>query len=196
ITRQIELADNTDDPHERAARCTFVVVGAGYTGTEVAAHGTLFTRDLARPHERLRDQPIRWLLLDLAPRVMAELDRRLSTAADRDAQRQGNLVAGIVAASYGTGSRRPYRHRDLGFVVDLGGAQAAANPLHVPMAGPVAKAVTRGYHLLAMPANRARVLADWILDAMLPRQGVQLGLVRSPAVPLDTASPELPRAFR
>ncbi|MFE6806469.1 hypothetical protein ACFVEN_33085 [Streptomyces sp. NPDC057681] len=32
------------------------------------------------------------------------------------------------------------------------------------------------------------------LDAVLPRQAVQLGLVRSRSVPLDTASPEPARA--
>ena len=32
---------------EQDARCTFVVVGAGYTGTEVAAHGQLLTRAVA-----------------------------------------------------------------------------------------------------------------------------------------------------
>jgi hypothetical protein len=31
------LAEMATDPHERAARCTFVVIGAGYTGTEVTA---------------------------------------------------------------------------------------------------------------------------------------------------------------
>lgn len=44
-----------------------------------------------------------------------------------------------------------------------------------------------------MPGNRVRVAADWLLDAVLPRQAVQLGLVRSWSVPLDTASPELAR---
>jgi hypothetical protein len=38
ITRQLELAEVATDPHERAARWTFVV-GAGDTGTEVTAHG-------------------------------------------------------------------------------------------------------------------------------------------------------------
>jgi NADH dehydrogenase len=57
----------------------------------------------------------------------------------------------------------------------------------------VAGAVTRGYHLAAMPGNRVRVAADWLLDAVLPRQSVQLGLVRSWSAPLDTASPELSR---
>jgi NADH dehydrogenase len=109
------------------------------------------------------------------------------------AWRQGKVAARNVAASLGEGEPRPYRHRDLGFVVDLGGAQAAANPLGVPLSGPPAGLVTRGYHLAAMPGNRVRVAADWLLDAVLPRQGVQLGLVRSWSVPLDTASPELAR---
>ncbi|WP_345485335.1 NAD(P)/FAD-dependent oxidoreductase, partial [Planotetraspora phitsanulokensis] len=57
LIRQIELADAADDPEERAARCTFVVVGAGYTGTEVAAQGQLLTRDARRRRPGLRDQP-------------------------------------------------------------------------------------------------------------------------------------------
>ncbi|MFB6603665.1 hypothetical protein ACFCXR_17450 [Streptomyces noursei] len=76
-------------------------------------------------------------------------------------------------------------------MVDLGGGQAAANPRHIPLSGPLAAALTRGYHLLAMPGNRTRVAADWTLDALLPRQGVQFGLVRSWAVPLAADSPEL-----
>ncbi|MFE7116858.1 NAD(P)/FAD-dependent oxidoreductase [Streptomyces sp. NPDC057654] len=293
MTRQIELAGSAADPRERAARTTFVVVGAGYTGTEVAAHGAMLTEDLARRSATLREDRIRprWLLLDLAPRVLPELDEHLSRTAHRvlrrrgveirtgasvkeatadgvrlddgdfvetrsliwcvgvrpdplvaglglptergrlcvdeyltvpghsevfacgdaaavpdatrpgeytpmtaqHAQRQGRTAARNVAASLGRGARLPYRHHDLGFTVDLGGAQAAANPLHVPLSGPLAGAVTRGSHLLAMPGNRVRVAADWLLDAVLPRQGVQLGLVRSGSVPLDSESPELPR---
>jgi NADH dehydrogenase len=294
LTRQVELAAATDDAAERAARCTFVVVGAGSTGTEVAAACQLYTAAVARRHPTLRGQRLRWLLLDLAARVLPELDERLSRTADRvlrgrgvevrvktsvaeatregvrltdgevvptrsliwcvgvrpdplvehlglatdkgrvvvdeflnvpgrpdlwacgdiaavpdatrpghvtpmtaqHAHRQGKVAARNVAASVGRGSRTAYRHHDLGFVVDLGGVKAAANPLGVPLAGPLAKAVTRGYHLLSIPANRVRTAADWVLDAVLPRQSVQLGLVRSPAVPLDTASPELPRLPR
>jgi NADH dehydrogenase len=290
VTRQIALADVADDPAERAARCTFVVVGAGYTGTEVVAQGSLLTAELVRQRPGLRDQPIRWLLLDLAPRVLPGLDTRLGRAAERvlrkrgvevmmntsvaeaaaegvrltndsyvptrsliwcvgvqpdalveqldlpveqgrlcvdeyltvpnhpevfacgdiaavpdlnrpgeytamtaqHAQRQGVLAGRNVAASFGRGERRPYQHRDLGFVVDLGGAQAAANPLGVPLAGLPASIITRGYHLAAMPGNRLRVAADWLLHALLTKQNVQLGLVRSGTVPLDSATPELP----
>jgi NADH:ubiquinone reductase (H+-translocating) len=290
ITRQIELAADSDDPAERTARCTFVVVGAGYTGTEVAAQGVLFTDGLVAAHPELHGQPVRWMLLDLAKRVLPELDERLSKTADRvlrergvevrmgqsveeaghdgvrlttgedvptrsliwcvgvradplvkslgvktekgrvvvdeymrvpghpevfacgdaaatpdvtrpgqatamtaqHAQRQGVLVGRNIAASLGKGTSRRYKHHDLGFVVELGGRDAAANPLHVPLAGLPAKAVTRGYHLTAMPGNRVRTAADWLLDAVLPRQTVQLGLVRANAVPLETAAPERP----
>jgi NADH dehydrogenase len=290
ITRQIELAAATDDRAERTARCTFVVVGAGYTGTEVAAQGVLFTDQLVAAHPVLSDQPVRWMLLDTAKRVLPELDERLSGTADRvlrergvevrmgqsvaeaghdgvrlttgedvptrsliwcvgvradplveslgvktekgrvvvdeymrvpghpevfacgdaaavpdvtrpgqatamtaqHAQRQGALVGRNIAASLGKGTSRRYKHHDLGFVVELGGRDAAANPLHVPLAGLAAKAVTRGYHLTAMPGNRVRTAADWLLDAVLPRQTVQLGLVRANAVPLETAAPERP----
>lgn len=285
IIRQVELAA-ASDPGLRAARCTFVVVGAGYTGTEVAAQGVLLTADLARVNRELAGQPMRWLLLDLAPRVLPELDPRLSETADRvlrergvqvltgtsvdeatdegvrlsngefvatrsliwcvgvrpdplvdllglplakgriavdrqlrvtdhpgvfacgdaaavpdpgqpgqftpmtaqHAVRQGKLAARNVAASLGHGRPARYRHRDLGFLVDLGGRDAAANPLKVTLSGLPAKAVTRGYHLVAMPGNRIRTAVDWTLDAALSRQRVQLGLVRAPSVPLDTTS--------
>lgn len=295
MVRQVELAGATDDPAERAARTTFVVVGAGYTGTEVAAHGVLFTESLARENAGLQDGPRpRWLLVDVADRLLPGLDERLSRTADRvlrgrgvdirtrtsvkeatsegvllddgefiasrsliwcvgvrpdplvdglglptdkgrlcvdayltvpghpevfacgdaaavpdltrpgevtpmtaqHAQRQGKVAAHNVAASCGHGSPRAYEHRDLGFMVDLGGVQAAANPLHVPLSGPLAGALTRGYHLMAMPGNRVRVAADWLLDAVLPRQGVHLGLVSPWSVPLDTATPEVARLPR
>ncbi|MFF4978744.1 NAD(P)/FAD-dependent oxidoreductase [Streptomyces sp. NPDC001046] len=292
VTRQVELAAATDDPETCAARCTFVVVGAGYTGTEVAAHGQMFTDAQVRRHPLRRGMRPRWMLLDVAPRVLPEMDEKLSATADRvlrqrgvdvrmgtsvqeathdgvvltdgesvatrtlvwcvgvrpdplveslglptergrllvdphlqvpgrpevfscgdvaavpdlekpggytpmtaqHAWRQGRVAAENVAASLGSGGqRKAYRHRDLGFVVDLGGAKAAANPLGVPLSGVPAGAVTRGYHLAAMPGNRVRVAADWLLDAVLPRQAVQLGLVRSWSVPLDTSSPEVAR---
>lgn len=280
LVRQVELA--AAEPADRAARCTFVVVGAGYTGTEVAAQGARFTAQLARAFPELRDQPMRWLLLDTAPRVLPELHPRLSRTAGRvlrargvevrtgesvaearagsvrltggeevpmrtlvwcvgvrpdplvdelgmptergrlvvdpylqvpghpeilacgdaaavpdltrpgnitamtaqHATRQGALAARNVAAALGRGRRRRYRHHDLGFVVALGGLDAAANPLGVPLSGLPATAVTKGYHLLAMPGNRMRVVTDWLLDAVLPTQAVQFGLVRARQVPL------------
>ncbi|WP_250002394.1 NAD(P)/FAD-dependent oxidoreductase [Actinoplanes sp. M2I2] len=285
ITRQIELAATATSEDEQRARCTFVVAGAGYTGTEVVAQGVLFTDALTAERPELRDK-VRWILLDTAGRVLPSLDERLAVASDevlrsrgvevllrtsvkeatergvhlstgdfvptrsliwcvgvrpdpvveslglplekgrvvvdeflnvpghpdvyaigdvaavpdltrpgeytgmtaQHATRQGTAVAKNIAASYGQGRRRPYKHYDLGFVVDLGGLDAAANPLGVPLTGLPAKVVTRGYHLLSMPGNRVRVAADWLLDAVLPRQGVQLGVVRGSSIPLESTS--------
>src|SRR6202167_5592471 len=78
ITRQLELASVAADPAARRSRCTFVVVGAGYTGTEVTAQGQLMTTRIAKAMPGLAGQQIRWMLLDTAPRVLAQLDPRLS----------------------------------------------------------------------------------------------------------------------
>ncbi|MGH3418635.1 MAG: NAD(P)/FAD-dependent oxidoreductase [Streptosporangiaceae bacterium] len=274
ILQQLELAEQCDDDDERAARLTFVVVGAGYTGTEVAAQGALLTQRALRHRPQLRGQ-VRWVLVDLASRVLPGLDAGLSGPAanvlhrrgvdirlgqtvsevtgDRvvmsdgtklpshtvvwcvgvrpdplisslglptnhgrlvvderlavpghpeifaagdiaavpdltrpgaitamtaqHAQRQGKLAAENVAASLGHGRARAYKHHDLGFVVDLGGWQAVANPLGVPLSGPAAKAITRGYHLLALPGGRLRVATDWIDGTLARPPMVQFGLV-------------------
>jgi NADH dehydrogenase len=44
--------------------------------------------------------------------------------------------------------------------VRQGGHDAAANPLNVALSGLPAKAVTRAYHLAAMPDNRIRTTLD------------------------------------
>ncbi|HEY7361679.1 MAG TPA: hypothetical protein VH642_12765 [Streptosporangiaceae bacterium] len=62
-------------------------------------------------------------------------------------------------------------------MVDLGGWQAVASPLRVPLSGAAAKVVTRAYHLYALPANRLRVATDWFNDIVEHRQFVRLGLV-------------------
>ncbi|MEU0221904.1 FAD-dependent oxidoreductase, partial [Streptomyces sp. NPDC006265] len=89
VTRQVELAASSDDARTCAARCTFVVVGAGYTGTEVAAHGQMFTDAQVRKHPLRRGMRPRWMLLDVAPRVLPEMDEKLSATADRVLRQRG-----------------------------------------------------------------------------------------------------------
>jgi len=101
------------------------------------------------------------------------------------ATRQGRLVARNVAASLGRGTRTEYKHDDLGFLVDLGGMAAAANPLNVPLSGPAANALTRGYHLYSMSGNRMRVLADWALNATTLAEPTSLAVISAESVPLN-----------
>jgi NADH dehydrogenase len=105
------------------------------------------------------------------------------------AQRQGKVVARNVAASLGQGTKRPYKHRDLGFLVDLGGVAAAANPLHIPMSGLPANVVTRAYHLSAMSGNRMRVLTDWTLNGLTSPESTSLAVISAKSVPLDVNQP-------
>jgi NADH dehydrogenase len=107
----------------------------------------------------------------------------------KHAQRQGKQVARNVAASLGTGKASPYKHHDEGFLVDLGGLAAAANPLNIPLSGPPANAITRGYHLSAMSGNRMRVLADWSLNGITPPEATSLGVISAGSVPLDVNKP-------
>jgi NADH dehydrogenase len=105
---------------------------------------------------------------------------RLTGQTAQHAQRQGRLAARNVAASLGFGKAVAYRHRDLGFAVDLGGFDAVASPFGVPLTGLPGLVATRGYHLLALPAtsNRIRVSLDWLLDWAMRPQLAQLGFLR------------------
>jgi NADH:ubiquinone reductase (H+-translocating) len=278
VLRELDNADAAEDPGRRRACCTFVVVGAGYSGTEAAAQMQLVTSRAAADYPRLSPRDMRWVLVDLAPRVLPELGERLGddamevlrrrgvevrlgttveeATADavrlsdgetipthtlvwcagvtpspliktlglptergrlrvradlqvpgnpgvfafgdaaavpdltrpgqltgqtaQHAQRQGKLAARNVAASLGFGKAVDYRHRDLGFAVDLGGFDAVASPLGVPLGGLPGLVATRGYHLLALPAtgNRIRVGLDWLLDWTMRPQLAQLGFLR------------------
>jgi NADH dehydrogenase len=282
VLRELDNADAADDPAHRRACCTFVVVGAGYSGTETAAQMQLITTRAAAEYPRLRPQDIRWVLVDLADRVLPELSQRMGDEAmevlrrrgvevrlgttveeategkvrlsDGDtiethtlvwctgvtpspliktlglptergrlrvgadlkvpgadgvfafgdaaavpdltqpgkltgqtaqhAQRQGKVAARNVAASLGYGKAVDYRHRDLGFAVDLGGFDAVASPFGVSLGGLPGLVATRGYHLLALPGNgnRIRVSLDWLLDWAMPPQVAQLGFLRDEQV--------------
>ena len=61
--------------------------------------------------------------------------------------------------------------------------------LGIRLTGPVAKVVTRGYHLLALPAmsNRIRVALDWAFQTFLPPDETQLSVVREEDARLASA---------
>jgi NADH dehydrogenase len=88
------------------------------------------------------------------------------------AMRQATAAARNILADVdrSPGDARPYRHHDLGLVVDLGGPSAAATPLGVHLRGRAAKVVTLGYHLFALPTinRRLRVALDWSLAGRRP----------------------------
>jgi NADH dehydrogenase len=273
VLAQLALAEEV--PAERRERCTFVVVGGGYAGTEFAAQMQLVARRVALRYRGLTARDPTWVLVEQAPRLAPQLPSRLSAKALK-ALRSRGIDVGVGATevtphdvTLSTGERIPtrtvvwttgvqpspliatlglptthgrlrvdpqlrvldadgvfafgdaaavpdllhpdqlcsqtaqhavrqgrhaadnalqalrdlppteYRHHDLGFVADLGGWEAVADPLGIPLSGLVAKVVTKGYHLYALPTftNRLRVLSDWILGTLTPNQDIRLALV-------------------
>ncbi|MEU4656942.1 NAD(P)/FAD-dependent oxidoreductase [Streptomyces sp. NPDC023723] len=284
VITQLDLADASEDPAERASRLQFVVVGGGYAGTETAACLQRLTCAAVKRYPRLDPNLIKWHLIDIAPKLMPELGDKLGRSAleilrrrgieislgvsiakaaeeevtftdgrviptrtliwtagvaaspliatlgaetvkgrlavtaemclpDHDgvfalgdaaavpdlakgqdgavcpptaqhAMRQGTHVADNVIAALRGRPLRPYVHKDLGLVVDLGGADAVSKPLGVELRGVPAQAVARGYHWSALRTGvaKTRVMTNWLLNAVAGDDFVRTGFqARKPA---------------
>lgn len=275
VLEQLELAGIDDDPQRTQARRTIVIVGASYSGTELAAQLRALA-DAAADQMGFERTAVRFVLLDMAEQVMPEVGDRLGAAAMRvlqergidvrlgmtlkevhadhviltddsridtrtvawvtgvtgapliadlglemergrlkvqadlsvaghphvfaagdaaavpdltepgkitpptaqHATRQGKTLARNVAATLGYGTKKLYKHRNMGLVVDLGPGYAVANPLNVALSGFPAKVVTRAYHLYAIPrfVNRWAVSLAYLTDAVFDRSVVSIGL--------------------
>ncbi|NGO68987.1 NAD(P)/FAD-dependent oxidoreductase [Streptomyces boncukensis] len=104
------------------------------------------------------------------------------------ATRQGRHVARNVISLLRGMPLTPYRHRDLGLVVDLGGKDAVARPLGLELSGLPAQVVARGYHLAALHTGTAkfRTVANWGLNAVSGDDFLRTGfLSRRPATLRD-----------
>ncbi|KJK36443.1 NADH dehydrogenase [Streptomyces variegatus] len=276
VISQLDLADASQDPVERASRLQFVVVGGGYAGTETAACLQRLTHAAVKRYPRLDPGLIKWHLIDIAPKLMPELGDKLGSSA-RDilrrrgieislgtsiakagpeevtftdgrvvptrtliwtagvvaspliatlgaetvkgrlavapemnlpgddgvfalgdsaavpdlakgdgamcpptaqhALRQGKHVADNVIASLRGQVMKPYVHKDLGLVVDLGGTDAVSKPLGIELRGLPAQAVARGYHWSALRTNvaKTRVMTNWLLNAVAGDDFVRTG---------------------
>jgi NADH dehydrogenase len=275
VLEQLELAGIDDDPQRTQARRTVVIVGASYSGTELAVQLRALA-DAAADQMGFDRTAVRFVLLDMAEQVMPEVGDRLGAAAMRvlqergidvrlgmtlkevhadhviltddsridtrtvawvtgvtgapliadlglemergrlkvqadlsvaghphvfaagdaaavpdltepgkitpptaqHATRQGKTLARNVAATLGYGTKKLYKHRNMGLVVDLGPGYAVANPLNVALSGFPAKVVTRAYHLYAIPrfVNRWAVSLAYLTDAVFDRSVVSIGL--------------------
>ncbi|WP_405680680.1 FAD-dependent oxidoreductase [Streptomyces sp. NBC_00048] len=93
------------------------------------------------------------------------------------AQRQGRTAADNLIATLRHRPLVPYRHKDLGLVVDLGGRDGVARPLGIELRGLPAQAVARGYHWAALRTSvaRTRVLTNWMLNAVAGDDFVRTG---------------------
>lgn len=97
-----ERAEATDDPAERAAYLTFVVVGGGPTGVELSGAIPLIAQRALGPDFRKIDtRDTRVVLVEAGPRILSSFSERISEVAKHDLSelgvevRTGTTVTGV-----------------------------------------------------------------------------------------------------
>jgi NADH dehydrogenase len=130
ILTAFERAEATDDPEERAAWLTFVIVGGGPTGTELAGMlPTIARHALARDFRRIHPSESRVLLLEGGSSILSTYPDALSEHARRDLTnlgvevRTGALVSDIGPHHVTVAGERIHAH------TILWAAGNAASPL-------------------------------------------------------------------
>ena len=119
ILGAFERAERSTDPDRTRELMTFVIVGAGPTGVELAgAIGEMARHTLARDFRRIHPPDARILLVEGAGRVLPSYPEKLSAAASRSLARLGVEVLtatmvsevdahGVVLSRDGHGVREP-----------------------------------------------------------------------------------------
>ena len=74
-----EQAERTDDPARRAELLTFVVVGGGPTGVEIAGQLAITARAMRRQFRRIDTGAVRVILLDAGDRLVSSFSEKLSS---------------------------------------------------------------------------------------------------------------------
>ncbi|HEY0975391.1 MAG TPA: NAD(P)/FAD-dependent oxidoreductase [Solimonas sp.] len=93
LFQAFELAEATDDAAERERLMTFVIVGAGPTGVELAgAIGELAQKTMVKDFRRIDPRQARILLVEGAPDVLPVYDARLRASARRHLEELGVTV--------------------------------------------------------------------------------------------------------
>ncbi len=150
ILTAFERAERERDPEQQRALLTFVLVGGGPTGVELAGAISEIARStLTRDFRHIHPESARVLLLEAVPRVLPAYVESLSDAARRQLERlgvevrTGTPVTAIDAAGVTLGDGERIASRTV-----LWGAGVAASPLARTLGAPLDR------------AGRVRVAAD------------------------------------
>lgn len=81
VLGMFEHADVEQDSHARRQLLTFVVIGGGYTGIEVAAELNEFAQSNRRFYRNVRPDDVKVIVIDPGPRIMHEINESLAAYA-------------------------------------------------------------------------------------------------------------------
>ena len=148
-----ERAESLNDPREREALLTSVVVGGGPTGVEMAgALAELSKKVLARDFRRIKTEEAKVILIEAGPRLLTAFDPSLSDYGRKKLERMGvivklntpvqNITAGEVTAGgaviraativWAAGVEASPVTRSLGVPLDRGGRIQVRPDLSLP----------------------------------------------------------------
>jgi NADH:ubiquinone reductase (H+-translocating) len=137
---------------------------------------------------RVRGREDIWAVGDCARVPDLILSRALGRGAScpptaQHAVRQGRAVADNVVAALTGGAPEPFRFQSLGFLVPLGRQSAAAELRGMRFSGLPAWLLWRGIYLWKLPGpqKRLRVLLDWTVELLFPRDIALTTTERQPA---------------
>lgn len=111
----LELANITESAERRAELLHFVIVGANFTGAEVAGELDAFLRSALPDYPSLKQSDVKITLIDHGDRILSALDEELSRYAEKNLRARGveillrETVTGIDAHSATLGNGRVIR---------------------------------------------------------------------------------------
>lgn len=89
LIHALEEADCEDSPEMRRQLLTFVVGGGGFSGVEAMAELNDFIREVKTSYLRLRDEPVRCVLVQSGSRILPEMAEPLALFAQRILRKRG-----------------------------------------------------------------------------------------------------------
>jgi NADH dehydrogenase len=151
-----EVADLQPDPEQRDRWLTFVVVGAGPTGVEMAGQiAELAHRTLPGQYRRIDPHSARVILLDALPSVLSSFGDQLSTRALRQLHRMGveveleTRVVGVDATGIDVETKNG--HRRIESITKMWAAGVAAPALARRLAEAAGAETDRAGRILVNP---------------------------------------------
>jgi NADH dehydrogenase len=117
-----------------------------------------------------------WAIGDCA--AIKQVDGQISPPTAQHALRQAKTCAQNIVASFRGTPRKTFKFTGLGKLGSLGRRSAVAEVFGMRLKGVLAWMLWRGIYVTKFPGldGQLRLVADWILDAFLPRDITQLRL--------------------